>query len=318
MKNLCTLPTLLFLALLLFAGLPGEAGAQITTGSEPDGTTDSTMALDTAMQQEAWRVGIYIGLNRSIYSADNLQGMPGVPNCCPGFNSGGGLGLAVGAIAETPLNDWLNFGGRFYVNTYNGALIHEESEIVDDEGFATEAIFEHRIDADIWAVSIEPVLLFDIDENAKLFTGLRGDVIVRKLFEQKETILQPSTIVYENGTTSRLEFDGQIPNGTSFQGAIVLGARYDFYIDSDDEWVISPEISGWYSPTPVIENESWKIHGLRVALIAQHLHYDQEEKALEEVPPPAGTPEKDVSLDEDPILPARETETVSSKSGDTE
>lgn len=316
MINLRPLSILIALALLLLAGSAVQTSAQTETGSDPEITADSAMrlGLDSTVRVEAWRAGIYLGLNRTIYSADNMQGLPGVPNCCPGFNSGGGLGIAAGAMAETPLNEWLSVGGRLYVNTYNGALIHEESEIVDDEGFATEAIFEHRIDADIWAVSIEPVLVFDLEDQLKLFTGLRGDVIVRKLFNQKETILQPSNLVYENGKTTRLEFDGTIPNGTSFHGSIILGARYDFYIDSDDEWVISPEISGWYSPTPVVENESWKIHGIRLALIAQYLRYDQEEKMLEDIPPPSRA-EDGVSM-EDPVLPAKAAPEILSESGD--
>ncbi len=307
---------LIALALLLLVGSALQSSAQTTTGSDPEISADSSMTvgLDSTMRVEAWRAGIYLGLNRTIYSADNMQGLPGVPNCCPGFNSGGGIGIAAGAMAETPLNEWLAVGGRLYVNTYNGALIHEESEIVDDEGFATEAIFEHRIDADIWAVSIEPVIVFDLEDELKLFTGLRGDVIVRKLFDQKETILQPSNLVFENGKTTRLEFDGTVPNGTSFHGSIILGARYDFYIDSDDEWVISPEISGWYSPTPVVENESWKIHGIRLALIAQYLRYDQEEKMLEDIPPPSKA-EDGVSM-EDPVLPAKAAPEILSGSGD--
>ncbi len=316
MMNLRPLSMLIALALLLLVGSAFQSSAQTTTGSDPEISADSSMTvgLDSTMRVEAWRAGIYLGLNRTIYSADNMLGLPGVPNCCSGFNSGGGIGIAAGAMAETPLNEWLAVGGRLYVNTYNGALIYEESEIVDDEGFATEAIFEHRIDADIWTVSIEPVIVFDLEDQLKLFTGLRGDVIVRKLFDQKETILQPSNLVFENGKTTRLEFDGTVPNGTSFHGSIILGARYDFYIDSDDEWVISPEISGWYSPTRVVENESWKIHGIRLALIAQYLRYDQEEKMLEDIPPPSKA-EDGVSM-EDPVLPAKAAPEILSGSGD--
>lgn len=294
-----TVASLLGGLLILVGGteLRAQASGE-TPGGEAKSPTDSTLALsgDSLRKSESWRAGIYLGLNRNIYTADDLKGLPGIPNCCPGFSEGGGLGLAVGAMAEMPINDWFAVGGRLYINTYNGALVHEETVVVDDEGFATEAIFQHRIDTDIWATSIEPVLVFGVGDEAKLFTGLRGDVVVRKLFKQEERILEPETIVFENGRNVRMEYEGTIPNGTSFQGSVVLGLRYDIYVDDQRQWVISPEVSGWYSLSPVVADESWKNHGIRIAFIGQYLRYEQEEKMPEGISGPLEI-EEDLSFE---------------------
>ncbi len=286
MNKVSTYAIPVLLGVLLLTALPaGDLSAQ--PGGESVSPSDSTLALgDTTRPLESWRAGIYLGLNRMIYTADDLQGLPGIPGCCPGYDQGGGLGIAVGAMAETPINEWFSVGGRLYINTYNGALIHEETVVVDDEGFATEAIFQHRIDADIWATSIEPVAVFGFSEDAKFFTGFRGDVIVRKLFRQEERILEPETIVFENGKNVRMEYEGTIPGGTSFQGSAVFGFRYDFYVDPNRQWVVSPEISGWYSFSPIVSEESWKSHGIRIAFIGQYLSYEQEERTMEEVSGP--------------------------------
>ena len=314
MNKVSTYAIPVLLGVLLLTALPAtDLSAQ--PGGEDRSPADSVLALggDTTRPLESWRAGVYLGLNRMIYTADDLQGLPGIPSCCPGYDQGGGIGVAVGAMAETPINEWFSVGGRLYINTYNGALIHEETVVVDDEGFATEAIFQHRIDADIWATSIEPVAVFGFSEDAKFFTGFRGDVIVRKLFRQEERILEPETIVFENGKNVRMEYEGSIPGGTSFQGSAVFGFRYDFYVDSDRQWVVSPEISGWYSLSPVVADESWKSHGIRIAFIGQYLRYEQEEVI------PGGDISGPLDIDEDlsfeTIEGPTETETDSGISG---
>ena len=262
-----------------------------TPGAESRSSADSSARLLPAslygtMRKEAWRAGVYLGLNFNIYTADELKGMPGVPNCCPGFNGGNGIGIAAGGLAETPLNDWFSVGGRLYLSTYNGALTDTEGEVVDDAGSAADAVFEHRIDAEIWGVAIEPIGLFEVAEDVKVFGGVRGDVILRKLFSQREEILEPSNIVYENGRRIRLEYSGSVPNGTSFQGSVVAGVRYDVHLGEHREWVVAPELSAWYSPTPVIREESWKAHGVRLAVSGQYLRYEQEEYPLDPLVPP--------------------------------
>lgn len=313
-----TINSAALLALLLGVLLGGtEMASAQTPGGLRDVSKDSLSLSAPTYRLEAWRAGVYLGLNLNHYVADNMEGMPGVPNCCPGFDEGNGIGIASGMMVETPINDWFSVGGRLYMSTYNGALVEEEDEVVDDgSGLAANGVFEHRIDADIWAVAVEPIVVFGVVDEVKLFTGVRGDVIVRKLFAQKEEILEPSDILYENGKRTRLEYDGAVPNGTSFQAAIVAGVRYDFFVDENREWAISPELSAWYSPSPVIRDESWKIHGVRLAFIGQYLSYQQEEYPMGPVPPPVGlekmdTPDEtptgsglsDASFDVAPVAP---------------
>src|SRR5690606_34597777 len=158
------------------------------------------------------------------YSADNMRGLPDVPSCCPGYNSGRGVGVAIGGLLEFPFNGRVSIGTRLYLETYNGALIDEETETVDAGGFAETAVFQHRIDADIWAAAVEPIVVVDLTRELKLFGGLRGDVIARKRFSQKERIIAPEGISFENNLAERMLFEGQIPNQTSMHGSILAGA----------------------------------------------------------------------------------------------
>lgn len=227
---------------------------------------------------EDWRLGVYFGVNINSYSANNMKGLPDVPSCCPGYNNGRGIGVAIGGLLEFPLSTSVSIGTRLYLETYNGALIDEESETVDAGGFAETAIFQHRIDADIWAVAVEPVVVVDLTRDFKVFGGLRGDVIAKKRFSQKEILIAPEGISFENDLTERMLFEGQIPRQTSIHGSVVAGARYDFDFGTDGNFVISPEVSLWYGLSPVVSNESWKIHGLRFAISGQFLRFSSPEE----------------------------------------
>lgn len=280
--NVLAASLLLCISILLnAASLQAQGGG----GTVPTPSDDSTsVPLDPmliTLGPEEWRIGVYFGINLNRYSADNITGMAGVPSCCPGYDGGNGFGLAFGGLIQYPVNDLLSIGGRIYLQTYNGALIDEETETVDGGGFAETAVLEHRIDADIWSVALEPIVGVNVTDELKIFGGLRGDVIVKKHFSQRERILSPGDISFENDRTERMVFEGQIPRQTSMQGSILGGASYDFEFGDEGQFVLSPEVSFWYGLSPVVEDESWKIHGARFAVSAQFLRFaDPEEEEL--------------------------------------
>lgn len=271
---------------------PGADTARTTDTLRTTRVIDTLRSLDT-LRTEEWRAGIYAGVNRNIYSASEMTGLPGVPSCCPGFNDGDGFGVAIGGMVETPVDGALSVGARLYLNTYDGSLVHSEEVLLDREGEAVNGVIEHRIDAEIWSLAIEPILSFGVTEEARLFAGLRGDIIVKKLFSQEERLVEPDDLVFETGTSTRLEYDGTIPDAASFYGTFVAGLRYDVYFD-DKEWAFAPEISFYYSPTPVVRGETWNIYGLRLALVGQMIEWDEPEDRAERfgefIPPPEGPP----------------------------
>ncbi len=266
-----------------------------TASTRAQGGTDTAPADTAAVpfdtlgaypELEDWRLGVYFGVNLNRYGADNMRGLPDVPTCCPAYNSGGGVGMAIGGLMEMPLSGRVAIGTRLYLETYNGALVAEESQTVAAGGFAETAVFQHRIDADIWAVAIEPVVVVDLGGEFKLFGGVRGDVIARKRYRQEERLIASEGIRFENDLTTRMQFEGQIPQQTSMHGSILAGARYDIALGENGEFVISPEVSFWYGLTPVVSDGSWKIHGLRFAVSGQFLRFpsfdDYDDEAYED------------------------------------
>lgn len=255
-------------------------GATDTTGIEtrPE-SSDSTLLRD---HPEHWRLGAYLAINLNQYGATDMRGLPGVPNCCPGYEGGGGTGMTIGGLFEDPMSGRFSLGARLLFSTYNGALSERESTTGGVHGFAETVLIEHRIDADIWSIGLEPVAMFDVTPEFRIFAGLRGDAVIRKRFHQTERIISPDDIYYENDTQERLGYEGAIPNANPFYGSIVGGASYDFRFGGNGEWSITPEVTFWYGPTPVVSQESWTINGLRLGFSGQfHKLYTLEELLLD-------------------------------------
>lgn len=292
---------ILGVALMLLCG-PMVLSAQ---GLEDDpldgiGGPDSLRVADSiaaglyadSLRIEEWRVGLYLGINRNIYSVEQMKGLPDVPSCCPGYDAGDGFGVAVGGMVETPISEAVSVGGRLYLNTYNGSLVDNEEILLDREGEPVPGLIEHRIDAEIWSLAIEPVVTLAINPEARVFAGLRGDVIVKWKYDQQERLAEPDDLVFENGSPVRLERNGEIPDANRFYGTFVGGVRYDIYLE-DREWAIAPEISFYFSPTPVVKEETWNIYGVRLSLLAQMIEWeepDDRDRTSDFVPPPTGPP----------------------------
>lgn len=268
------------------------ATVQTTLAQGPDAPASTSVRTADSIPSpellELWRAGGFLGIHRNVYAADDISGLPELPSCCPSYSSGGGFGVVIGLTAGLPIdNKWgLHWRGAF--STYSGVLRTEELEVVNvgpngiDSSRIALATFEHTIDAQLQALSLESFLSFRAYPRLFFSAGLRGDFLVKKWFHQKEFLASPEGIVFENGTRTRFEYEGEIAGSNTLQGAIVGSLRYEFPLNPDKNIVLAPELSGWYALTDIVENLPWGAHGLRVGLSLQYLHLDKVESTLEE------------------------------------
>src|SRR5947208_13248547 len=79
--------------------------------------------------QEKASFGIFGDLSLNQHSA-NFQGLPGVPSCCPRYETGSGTGPAFGGIFQLPLTNLLDFQLRATYHSLNGTLSETETTTV--------------------------------------------------------------------------------------------------------------------------------------------------------------------------------------------
>lgn len=234
---------------------------------------------------ELWRAGIYAGMNRNVYSADQISGLPTVPSCCPSYSSGGGFGAVLGWTGGLPLGGNWGLNLRVAYNSYGGSLRTEELETVDANHERVLATFEHTIEALVRGVSVEPQVSYKIYPRLFASAGFRGDLLIEKWFYQREFLASPEGITYENGKRTRMEFEGDIPQANSLLGAITAGLRYDLPLTRRGDIILSPELSAWYGLSDVVKDLPWGIHGMRVGVSLQfvRLRWPERRRRIEPI-----------------------------------
>lgn len=234
---------------------------------------------------ELWRAGIYAGMNRNIYSADRISGLPTVPSCCPSYSSGGGFGAVLGWTGSLPLGGNWGLNLRVAYNSYGGSFRTEELETVDANHERVLATFEHTIEALVRGVSVESQASYKIYPRLFASAGFRGDFLLEKWFYQREFLASPQGITYENGKRTRMEFEGNIPQANSLLGAVTAGLRYDLPLSRRGDIVLSPELSAWYGLSDVVKDLPWGIHGIRVGVSLQfiRLRWPERRRRIEPI-----------------------------------
>ena len=239
---------------------------------EASSTTSSTDSTFTkVVPEELWRAGVYFGLSRNLHRADHINGLPGVPSCCPDYTNGSGIGYSAGVLAEIPFADPWRVGWLLSLASYDGKLQTLEYEEVNANRALVVATFEHTIESNINAIGLESYIGYEVISNLKLRLGLRGDLLFGQNFSQQERLAAPEGITYETGRRTRLEFDGTVSSAAPLHGAVVGGIRYDLPINKNKSWAIAPEISGWYGLTDLIKDVPWSVHGLRLGVSLQYI-----------------------------------------------
>ncbi len=208
----------------------------------------------------------------------------GIPNCCPRFETGTGLGFNFGLFYAFPLFvDWdLNL--RFGYYNLNALLSKEEPVILaGPDGTAIEGLFEHSIDASIASAAFAPSLSYRATERLKVNLGLRLGFLLQKSFSQKEEIKEPGFgVFYDTKKRTRHEFSGDIPNASAIELAGLAGISYSLPLSDSYEWFLEPEAFYSLGITPIASNLSWNASYLSAGVA---IKYSPREKIIPVAPP---------------------------------
>jgi outer membrane protein OmpA-like peptidoglycan-associated protein len=222
------------------------------------------------------RYGIVGGYMLNKHTAD-FRALPGVPNCCPRFESGSGDGFLAGALVEFPLSSYLLLSLRGSYVVHNARLAEREPVTVIVNGASRDGAFEHTVDATISSIGLEPSLGVRLFDDLFLNVGVRGGTYIAQRYTQEERIVDPSdagTYLDENGneTHSRVRnaSAGDLPHTESLLLQGVAGISYELALNSRRTLLLAPEVSYALSFTDVVKDLNWKANGLRAGLALKY------------------------------------------------
>ncbi|MBM2816751.1 MAG: hypothetical protein HW421_3513 [Ignavibacteria bacterium] len=231
------------------------------------------MPKDTSLSAYTHGFGAFLHYNYNIHSAD-FKKLPGVPSCCPKYESGYGSSESGGFIYE--INDSSKWSAQVRLGYYSESAHLEsiESLFISDANSGQSILgrIRHSIDSRISTLSLIPTVSYSIYNNFQAHLGISAGYLFEKKFSQKETIIEPEGAVYKNtGESTQLNISGTIDKTNTFQAGIVGGLSYSLPLSKKGKLLLVPEIYYTLGLTSLIETDPWRTNGLRVGLSLKYV-----------------------------------------------
>jgi len=227
--------------------------------------------IDTS--KPLYHIGVFGGINYNIQSA-GFRSLPGIPNCCPKFESGSGVAPQFGLSLRYPLDEAASLVLKIGYNDYSGKLQKDEfignSELREatppyETTDVVKAISNHSVDGNLAAISIEPLYSWNIFDKLNLNIGLNISYLLSPKFSQKEQLVSPNNVVFKD-TEKRIRneyINKDIPQANNLQFFGKTTVSYSLTFGKD--MVLSPEF-GFAYPFTKIFSDDWKVIPISIGL----------------------------------------------------
>lgn len=228
-------------------------------------------------------IGIYGGMGFNSYST-SFQSLPGFPCCSPNYESGNGLGMNFGFLANYNINRDLQIGVKIGFSDLSALISQTENGIFDNNlGTKSNGVIRHDLDVSLPSILFEPTISTSIIENLKGFVGLGFNYLLSAELSQKEILEQPTDVTFENGRATRNEISGSLENISSILPLVSIGASYDLPLDNNNDMFLSPTISYTHRFGNVVPDVDWTVSTLNLDV---QIKYNLKEKPIVKEPEP--------------------------------
>ncbi|MBX7154786.1 MAG: OmpA family protein [Bacteriodetes bacterium] len=208
-----------------------------------------------------------------VYHNANFQQLPGVPNCCPRFESGKATSSAFGAVIDFPLTETIFLDTRLGYNSLGATLQKDESTTIINQGITQEGIFTHYLTSTLTGVTLQPMVGFEVFNDVMIYTGVSSTFLITKNYAQEERITKPidaGTFVdfAGNNTYQRVRNvkSGTIPGAGTLLFALNAGIGIELPVSTDKNFILAPELQISYGLTPVAQDLEWNFATIRAGL----------------------------------------------------
>ncbi len=200
----------------------------------------------------------------------NFQGLPGVPSCCPRYETGSGTGPAFGGLYQLPLTSLFDLQFRVAYRSLSGTLSETEQITVLQNGAPVKGAFKHTLASGISTVGIEPMLGMKVIGDLRVNLGFSAGILLAKSYSQQEEIVQPDgagTFLDSlgNDTHSRIrnQLTGTIPDASAIQVSALGGFSYPLPLNADRTIFLVPEILYSLGITRIASALTWNVNSIR-------------------------------------------------------
>jgi outer membrane protein OmpA-like peptidoglycan-associated protein/ribosomal protein L31E len=236
-----------------------------------------------------YKFGLYGGMNYNRHTGDFSQ-LKDIPNCCPVFTSGSGVGFSFGGVFEYRLNKSFFLGTRVNLMSLNGEMSSLESEYLMSADGVIQGEFEHTMNGNFTVLGIEPQITFVPIKKMQLSMGVVPMIAFSSTYEQKETIVDDSGNGYfvdaeGNSTHERVrnEFSGDIPDAKSLLFALSGAIEYEVPINADTTLLLAPRLAYYLPMTEAVTDTDWKIASISAGISLKYSYRPKPPIIKEEI-----------------------------------
>lgn len=238
-------------------------------------------------------IGIYGAMGFNIHDA-GFKYLPQYRSCCPNYESGEGFGLNFGIIPSFRIEDNVKIGIQLGYSDLSALISKEEFEedaFDNSQGTSSDGIIRHNLNATLPSISIEPRLTYSILDDVFVYLGVGVNYLLSGDVSQKETLVFPTDVTFNNGRITRNESSGSIDNLNKILHSLTIGGMLELPLTNEEDLYLTPFASYTQLFGNVTNDVDWNISTLKAGL--QITYAFRERKELIEpkprdtiVPPP--------------------------------
>lgn len=233
------------------------------------------------LDKKEYAIGLsgLIGLNS--HNPD-FNSLGDIPCCSPNFSTGTGFGINVGFIYQYPISQKFELNAKINYRGLGGDLTSEERLPIESEEVinANEndiAVIDHIIISNISTLGVSFELNYYLLEKFYLKSGFEIGYLINTEYEQEERLVQPTNrgVFKDTQTRIRNQFNGEIPNSSTFITFLNLGVGYNLPLNERQSFVLAPEIN-FSLALNNINNQPWTVNTIQVGfnLLFNSLDYN--------------------------------------------
>ena len=274
----------------------------------------SLIALRAQDDEQSTRYGIG---GVASFGADQhmapIKGLPGVPSCCPEYSSALAFTPSIDLLAHLRFSQALRGETRIGFDYHPSTLSAQATTVISPNGIEEQLLIDHQLTTMRAYLSVTPMLSYDVSRRLSILGGVRAGFLAASSFSQKESIVAPSDVTYEDGNRTRFVLDSNaVPDAASTRLAAVAGIRYDIPVTSDERWHIMPELVAVYGLGSIQSSQQWNQSSIRLGVGVVWQNYK-----LPDPPPPPPPPPVPVIVENKDSIEAAKRDSIAAAKRDS-
>ncbi|MBM2815858.1 MAG: hypothetical protein HW421_2620 [Ignavibacteria bacterium] len=230
--------------------------------------------------------GVFGQYSSNSHVADFMK-LPGIPNCCTGFQNGSGSGINFGVSYEYAVFQYLSAQINADIASYSTDMKKSEAQKMSLKGAMVDGEFEHRLNANISAIEFEPMIVLRPTQALRINLGLAIGIPVKSTFTQEEVITKPDgqvtfldSLGNNTGQFVRNQHNGDIPEASSLLLSLSGGFSYEFPLNKKHSMLLVPEINYHYGLSNISKNLKWTANSIRAGLSVVYSTQEYKEPVI--------------------------------------